>query len=526
MLLEELAKKRINRKKDERDYRHYADNPVGFVKDVLGVAYLTPDQEKILNSVIKNRETYVQSCHGIGKTQLSAWCLLHFVFCRKSLVVSTAPVARQVRELLWGYVRKAYDMNHKKLGGERGQLFLRLTETARAYGYTASDTQSFQGVHASSGIDEDGYPFGGLLLILDEAGGIQEEIWDAARACVVGDEDKILAVSNPIVTGTGFEKVCRKKSIRIPAWTHPNISPLYFEDVDGIHKLKPEIKAEILNEFGEVKPQSQWASWIPRDKIPGAISASWIEDVRAKKGQDSNYWLARVEGIFPESSGESIIPRDWIRAARARYDADPAYWDAIAENHPWRSGMDIADSGGDCHGLASWKGPILYFAKIIPTRGDREEITRAAGLAKQHLETHVGSIAIDRVGVGAGVLSILVEQGLDAEGFCWGSAASDSDTYLNLKIEQYWNLRESFRLGEVAIAPLGEEIEQMLYEDFSASYYEITSTAKLRMEDKQKTKARLHRSPDLGDACIYAFNCTTSQIEFQSTGVPRLGYSY
>jgi hypothetical protein len=59
--------------------------------------------------------------------------------------------------------------------------------------------------------------------------------------------------------------------------------------------------------------------------------------------------------------------------------------------------------------------------------------------------------------------------------------------------------------GEVAIAPLGE-YEDELMEDWANCYYEETATGKVRIEEKPKTRARLGRSPDLGDAAVYGYH--------------------
>lgn len=121
--------------------------------------------------------------------------------------------------------------------------------------------------------------------------------------------------------------------------------------------------------------------------------------------------LSRVEGFFPQDSNDSIVPRSWFIAARARYDANPQYWDQLAAAHDWRHGVDVGD-GRDDHGFASWRGSVLYSAFNVPTKGDREDVSRAATLARKLVEEKPGLVGIDRVGVGAGSLSILKEQRL------------------------------------------------------------------------------------------------------------------
>jgi hypothetical protein len=62
-----------------------------------------------------------------------------------------------------------------------------------------------------------------------------------------------------------------------------------------------------------------------RNRIPGAVSVTWIEDVRIKKGENSPFWLSRVEAQFPTDDTDGIIPKSCLLQARDRYDANPQY---------------------------------------------------------------------------------------------------------------------------------------------------------------------------------------------------------
>lgn len=462
---------------------------------MLGIKLLTDDQQRILLSIRDNRETNVPSAHGMGKTKTGAIASLWWVFAVKGLAITTAPTERQVKELLWSEIRSMYDVNQHRLGGERGQLFVKLNETARAFGFAAKDydSNSFQGVHHQR-----------LLVIQDEACGISPSIDEGSDGCVTGAENRILRIGNPIVPGTPFEAACKRRAIRIPAWNHPNIAWAYDLEPDGMWQLKPQVKEAIAPRGGEILPQSQWPEWCQRDVIPGAISVQWIEDTRRRRGEGSAYWQARVEAFFPRDSADSIIPRSWFASARARYDDNQKHWDNLAASHKWKHGLDVGD-GGDDHAIASWHGPVLYSLQVIPTKGDREDVTRASGLGKRKLLECPGILAVDRAGVGAGSLASLLEQKLPAVGIHWGSAGTKAGLYQNLKAQQYWELREAFRTGEVALAPLGD-CEEMLMEDLAGTFYDVTSTGKTRIEDKATTKRRLHRSPNAGDAIVLGFH--------------------
>lgn len=281
------------------DFSKYAFDPVGFIEKELGES-LTDEQKCIANSVVCNRETNVQASHSVGKSHLSARIVLWWVCCKGegAFAISTAPTKRQVHQILWGELRKIYDRHREKIGGERGETFIRLPGNARAIGFTSRHTSSdsFQGLHERS-----------LLIVIDESSGVSEEIDAGAQACVTSAENRLLRVGNPIRNNTAFHRACLRSAIRIPSWSHPNVSWAYELCSDGIHRLKPEVRKWILDKNGEVKPEEEWLSEY-RSKIPGAVSVRWIEEARANYGENSAFWQTRVEAQFPVDDSDGIIP--------------------------------------------------------------------------------------------------------------------------------------------------------------------------------------------------------------------------
>lgn len=473
----------------------YKDAPVSFAYKI-GLEIVTNDQKEILLSVRDRKITNVQASHSAGKTKIAAVCTLWWVFCCDGFVISTAPTGRQVKELLWREIRTLYDRNRALLGGYRNILSVHKSSRAYGFGFSSQDRNqhSFQGLHHPR-----------LLIIEDEACGISQEIDNGVISCATGSENRILRIGNPTESGTPFEKSCRKSHIRIPVWNHPNVSWAYQMHSSGFHRLKPAIASQICqdDEDQPIKPQEEWSEELPRDVIPGAVSIAWIEEQRIKKGEGSAFWMGKIEGIFPVDNVASVFPVSLFLACRARYDEDPEWWEAHAERSTARYGLDVAD-GGDDNALSKWKGCLLSKVKVMPTKGDGLDTDRAAGLATGEASKDPGVISVDNVGVGAGTLTILLKNSYDAVGIRWGSAADDKDAYLNLKAEDYWLFREAARLGDIAIAPLGN-LEDRAMEDLASIWYEEVGENKIRMEPKKKTIERLGRSPDLGDSIVLGF---------------------
>lgn len=457
----------------------YELDPVGFIERELGKT-LTPDQRRIACSIVDHHATVVPSSHGQGKTALGAWLALWWVFGVGGLCITSAPTSRQVKELLWGEIRKAYPIVAN--GGRCDKMQLFQSETARAFGFTAADhnLNAFQGIHSDR-----------LFVILDEACGISPAIWDGAESCVTGSDNRLLAIGNPVIADCPFERAASMGTanvISLPAWRHPNVSYAYEEHPDGVHRLKPEYQ----------DPET-WQD----DVIPGAVSVAWIERARLK-GETSPYWVSRVEARFPTDSAMSVIPRELFDYCRQLYDDNPGLWEDRAARYPYRFGVDVGD-GGDAHGVAAWQGPVLRWVEEHPTLNDRRDVSRIVSITAAHLQEHLGSFcAVDQVGVGAGALSALLEQGYAAHPFGWGGAALQSLNYLNAKAEQFWGLREAMQRGEVAIAPLGS-LELPLRRELAGIYYEMDARDKIRIEPKERTIGRLRQSPNMADAVVGGF---------------------
>ena len=508
--LREARKRRQQKqtKSGRNSLTRFKNDPVGFSR-FIGVEP-TEDQQRFLESVRDNPETNVKAAHGVGKSIGSAVCVLWWVFAVNGLAITTAPTEDQVKQILWSEIRKIYDRNKEKLGGTRGELFVRKSETARAYGFTARnyDTNSFQGKHADR-----------LLLIADEADGISEIIDDGFQSCLTGSSNRGLRIGNPLNKQSPFSKACDRTNITIPAWNHPNVAWAYQleETIDPagklrlIHRLKPSVAIQLLDSNGLVKTQDKWPSEFPHDVIPGAISLKWIEEVRQDKGEFSVFWQGRVEGIFPEDVIEGIIPSTWLKAARERYDFNPEYWDRRAIISPWRLGVDVGD-GGDSHAVALWRGDVLYEVVLYPTQGDELDTIRIADIVAEKIRKLGGSYyaAVDKTGVGAGTLARLKQQGFLVKGCAFGESAESNHEFSNRKTELFWKLRDGLRLGKIAIAPLGD-IEDQVFEDLSSHRYSLSGKGgedrQIACESKKHVRARLKRSPDAGDSVIIGSSC-------------------
>jgi hypothetical protein len=195
----------------------YAADPALWAREKLG-EHLWSKQVEIAESVRDNRLTAVQSCHGTGKSfvssRLTAWWLdIHPP--GEARVVTTAPTGDQVKAILWSEINGAFSK-----ATARGNPFIgRINETEWklgkrliAFGRKPSDynPHAFQGIHAKY-----------VLVLIDEACGVNKQFWTAAQAIATGEHCRILAVGNPDDPGSYFARACsngRWNTIRISAF--------------------------------------------------------------------------------------------------------------------------------------------------------------------------------------------------------------------------------------------------------------------------------------------------------------------
>lgn len=154
------------------------------------------------------RRLAVRSGNGVGKTALAARLMLWVLSCYPdSCVITTAPTARQVDELLWREARAAYHGSLLPLGGRffDGRSRWDLAPLRYALGFTSekSRPERFQGFHA-----------GLILFIVDEASAVPAPIWEAIKGSSLSGTALILAFSNPSrLTGEFYQAFHAKQHL-------------------------------------------------------------------------------------------------------------------------------------------------------------------------------------------------------------------------------------------------------------------------------------------------------------------------
>jgi hypothetical protein len=159
---------------------------------------------------------------------------------------------------------------------------------------------AFQGIHARY-----------VLVVLDEAGGIPEWLWEAVDTLVTNESSRVLAIGNPDDPTTHFARICAPGTDWHTLKTSAFDTPAYTEEP------------------------------VPEQMKESLVSRMWVEERARGWGADSPLYISKVLGEFPEVADDMTITPRMIREAHERDLSGNAIKD------PGRFGMDIAEFGKD-----------------------------------------------------------------------------------------------------------------------------------------------------------------------------------
>ena len=478
------ARKPVPPAKDAiRNQRAIRTDPINFASNILNVKPWDK-QKQILNAIAANRSVAVRSCNGAGKTFTAAVAILWWLMSYdNAIVITTAPSERQVREILWRELRNLYVPVRDTIGGKLTRTRLEFGSKRYAYGFSTNTEDRFQGFHS-----------GNILVIVDEASGVDEFIYNAIRGVITAKNSKLLLIGNPHgYAGTFYDAFHKNRkrfetihvsAFDLPAFkaqgiTEKNIQDIEFPDYDD-----------------DQQDQDGFDEQYEAHHSLGLSSPQWAIDVFNDLGPQSSVYQTRVLGQFPEEADDTLIPlRDVEAAVKRRSDIPP-------DTKPVM-GVDVARFGNDKTVIIIRQGPrVIHIDEL--RKSDIVNTTGAVITAA--LKYKVKDIIIDEIGVGAGVLDNLkADRRFNAQGLNGSNSSSNNEKYLNLRAEVFDGLRQRFADGDISIPNDPELISQV-----ASLTYKYNARGQLQLESKDQIRSTGRQSPDKADAIALAF---TSEIK-------------
>ena len=300
----------------------YQKNPVGFCTEVLSLKeeHVWRKMVSMLNSIRDHQFTAVRASHSVSKTFTCGRAVPWFKTCfQPSTVITTAPSDNQVRNQLWRVIHAAYAGAKVPLGGKMTTLQWDLKPSAEvlasldpadreaweknfAIGFSTSPDSATE--HATK---MQGWHNEWLLIVLDEACGINPQIWRTAiEALIIDERCKVIAIGNPTDPESDFARVCHSSD---PALNEGNAD--YISD-EGWHVITISCKDTPNYKQG-------------KRVIPGLAGREYVERIEKKYGPDGDGTRIRVKGLFPTSKEGTYFGAKLAVARKERRVGDFPY---------------------------------------------------------------------------------------------------------------------------------------------------------------------------------------------------------
>lgn len=453
----------------------YADDPVGFCRDVIG-AQQWDKQDEILEAVRDYDRVSVRAGQKVSKSFAASILALWWLCTRpRSKVVFTAPTSKQVRMTLYGQMLEFVDAIRRRHPGLLDSVRVALLPET---GMQSDDFRTIVGVTAHDDGSIAGLGGKDTLWILDESSHIKESIYQAVEGNCASGGCKILAISNPRLThGWFFSTHNRNREF----W-----HTIHLAATDSINYRER------------------------REVIKGLAPYEYVEQRRIEWGEDSWSFQVLVLGNFALSDESKMFPSDRVRDSIDLWDETPA-------DGPLRIGLDPAGASARADEIIAAFVRGRKLLALQSTRSlDAEQLidwlVKATRVWRQASE--VPELRIDVEGaVGAQVLGTVRAYEKNNPGTFKIVAISSSDAarknkkaFATVRDELADSLEQWCKTGALLDDPL-------LLEDLSVMEWFTDNKGRNKLIAKSDLKSALGRSPDRYDALALACYESGSQAQ-------------
>lgn len=409
---------------------------------------------------VRDSRVALRAANGSGKTSMiaAAAALWNAMTSRESTTVVTSGVKRQITKQFWPALRRLMEVRLVK-GGESVTIAdawdMQMTEDgvdvkrmgSRIEGFTAADTFKFEGFHRT-GPDEN------LMMVVDEAKGIKDDIFDAVERC---QPSRLLMQSSP---GPAVGAFWRAWGPEREFWVKHVVEA---KDCPHLMNLKVRLK-------------------------DGGVM-SWVESIIAKYGPSAPLT-------------KSMIYADWMSDDKELLVCPLHWWDRCFENPPRRQsgeralGIDVA-AGGDENVVAHRDGNQVEIVDAWRDKDTHQAVVRVASIIRR-LGLDASECFLDVGGMGVVFADALAAIGLQVQRVNFGGNAIEKENYRNRGTELWVTAARRIERCEV-ILPDDDELRGQM-----TSRRYTTPGGKMLLESKDEMRARGLNSPDRADALVMA----------------------
>jgi len=307
-----------------------------------------------------------------------------------------------------------------------------------------------------------------LLVVIDEAGGVEPDIWEAITGL---HPHRILAIGNPLEPSGEFFN-CFQSDL----W----------------HKITINCEEAVA-----------WQK--EHGKIQGLVDDEWITERKHEWGPKSPLYQARVLGEFPEEGPGTLIQRRWVERARKGIDCDGLELQEENEEDSARIvAADVATKHGESYTVITYR--YGHTLKTIQSffRHPTHETVLNISLLYQAKKPH--SVVVDSDGFGEGVADVLVSKKVPVNEFHggYGDKAIEYTRFHNLRSQFYWMVAKKFEKGIYNLKHIPDREYEILKNQLcSVKVKTADALGRVQIETKEDMMVRGIKSPDFADAFVY-----------------------
>jgi phage terminase large subunit len=448
----------------------YGKNALAFATEVLGLKLMRHQRRFLAALSLGKRRIALRSGHRVGKTlSLAVAALWHLLTKYPQKTLITAPSAGQLfgslfpeivslakklpvflKDLLNFYT----DEINLKSDPEGSFLIARTADPNKP--------EAFQGMHSAN-----------IMLIFDEASGIDERLFNAARGSMASPNAVRIMAGNPTRLHNTFHRAFT---------THA---------------------------------EKNFCIAVSSLGLP-TVDQDFVDEVRDEFGEDSNEYRIRVLGEFPETDDDSYISNALVKAAQARNIQKPPLSLVVYGVDPSRS----PDGRGDNTVITRRYGlhyiaPQRVFRKkdtmqivgeiVAMAEEDRNEYIRECkeiGRPLLFMPAIPAAVIVDVIGIGAGVVDRLKELDFNVIAVNAAETSSDDKSCLRER-DALWKRGLTWLKNARSKLPK----DDLLRDELTGAHYDHSSAGVLAIESKKAMKKRGLRSPDRADSLFLALSC-------------------
>lgn len=436
--------------------------------------------------LVAHRTLAIETGNMLGKDYWVGGVVPWWLYTRRdSLAIVTGPGQTILGSVTWKEVRRAIDRSPVlkppclprptiSQGIKTSPHVVRLADGWQALGFSTTSVERASGQHA-----------GELLVLVEEASGVEQEVWDAIDSL---GYTKLVAIGNPLRAEGGFVDLCNQA------------------ESDRLRGVPAREATCHRNVPSTASPHAAL------DKSPfGLADRTWLDAVARKYGMHSLWYRSHVLAIRPTLSHETLIPpEDLDRCIAPETEAIATRLRSEGNGGRRRLGCDVGEGCGNARTVIFVRDDL----GVIECSASAYASPSAAAETMVRLAAKWGVKEADVSYDGAGQTGKRLGNALAARGLSrarpYFGSSSGGKRCTNLRTATALALARRLDPGHHTGAPFvpfhvpASADWPALREELLALRYQLDDD-RSALESKEDLMDRLGRSPDYADALTQTF---------------------